>query len=42
MVAELDTEAETGNKINDKDSIHFDRVGAEDLVKHPHSTDQLE
>ena len=42
VVAEFDTEAETSDQVDDKDCIHFDRVRSEDLVKHPHGTEQLE
>ena len=42
VVAEFDTEAKTGDQVDDEDCIHFDRIRSEDLVEHPHGTEQLE
>jgi hypothetical protein len=42
MIAELYTETKTGYQVHNKDCIHFNRIGAENLVKHPHSSQKLE
>jgi hypothetical protein len=42
VVAEFDTEAKTGDQVDDKDCIHFDRIRSEDLIEHPHGAKQLE
>jgi hypothetical protein len=38
MVAELNTESQTGNKINDKDGIHLNWISAKDDIEHPHAS----
>ena len=42
MVAELDTEAETGDQVDHKHSIHLNGVRAEDFIEHPHGSHELE
>ena len=41
MVAELDTEAETGDKVDEEYGILLNGVPADHLVEHPHRAHKL-
>ena len=42
MVAELHTEAQTGDQVDYEDCVMLDWVATEDLVEHPHAAHELE
>ena len=42
MVAELHTEAQTSDQVDDEDCVVLDWVAAKDLVEHPHAAHELE